>query len=87
MIPLDPSSILLKLKNRKTYGLQKKLLPNHYSHLLSQISGKSSKETLLGLIKRLPVTISLGSTLFTLTVSGKIKTAHILVNFYQFNSF
>lgn len=55
MIPLGPFSILLKLKNWKMYSLQKELLPNHYNYSFSQISGKSSKETLLVLIKRLPV--------------------------------
>ena len=61
-IPLGPFSILLKLRNWKTFHQQKEFLAHHSSHSLPRISGKPPKtESLPGLIKRLSVTISFGT--------------------------
>ena len=92
-IPLGPFSILLKLRNWNTFHQQKEFLVHHSSHSqILQISGKPPKTGSLPglikrLIKRLSVTISLGTILLNLINSGKNKIVLSLIKFFPLNSF
>lgn len=87
-VPLGPLSILLKLRNWKTFHQQKEFLAHHSNHPLPQISGKPPKTgSLPGLIKRLSVTISFGTILLNLINFGKKKIVRSLINFLPLNSF